>query len=149
MNSILYSTGKEIDIPIINGGTYVCIEGPRFSTRAESKVFRMWGGDVIGMTCYPEVALAAEQSMCYSTIAMITDLDVWAAECDKCGIVEYGKKCNICGGPLHKLAVSIDEVLETMKTNSVNLKKLLETTIPKLPSIRKCHCKDSMKGAVI
>ncbi len=149
MNNILYSVGKQIGIPITNGGTYVCIEGPRFSTRAESKVFHMWGGDVIGMTCYPEVTLAAEQSMCYCTIAMVTDLDVWAAKCEKCGVVEFGKTCNLCGGPIHKLAVSINEVLETMKTNAINLKRLLETAVPKLPSIRECNCKDSLNGAVI
>lgn len=149
MNEIFYSVGKELGIPITNGGTYVCIEGPRFSTRAESKVFRMWGGDVIGMTCYPEVTLAAEQEMCYSTIAMVTDLDVWAAKCDRCGVVEYSKKCTTCGGPIHKLTVSIDEVLETMKTNTINLKKLLETAIPKIPSKRECDCKDTMNGAVI
>ncbi len=149
MSDVFYLAGKELGIPITLGGTYVCIEGPRFSTRAESKIFRMWGGDVIGMTCYPEVSLAAEQSMCYSTIAMVTDLDVWAAKCDKCGVVEFDKTCSNCGGPIHKLAVSIDEVLETMKTNAVNLKKLLETAIPKLPAVRECHCKDSMKGAIM
>ncbi|MBN2155677.1 MAG: S-methyl-5'-thioadenosine phosphorylase [Candidatus Lokiarchaeota archaeon] len=149
MNEIFYSVGKEIGIPITKGGTYVCIEGPRFSTRAESKVFRMWGGDVIGMTCYPEVTLAAEQAMCYATIAMVTDLDVWAAQCDKCGVVEFGKTCNKCGGSIRKLAVSIDEVLETMKTNAINLKKLLETAIPKIPTERECSCKDALKGAIL
>ncbi|TFG21220.1 MAG: S-methyl-5'-thioadenosine phosphorylase [Promethearchaeota archaeon] len=149
MSDVFYSEGNELGIPITKGGTYVCIEGPRFSTRAESKVFRMWGGDVIGMTCYPEVTLAAEQSMCYSTIAMVTDLDVWAAKCDKCGIVEFNKTCDKCGGPIQKLSVSIEEVLETMETNSVNLKKLLESAIPKLPTIRKCDCKDSMNGTVM
>ncbi|MHA1451637.1 MAG: S-methyl-5'-thioadenosine phosphorylase [Promethearchaeota archaeon] len=149
MNDVFHSVGKDLGIPITKGGTYVCIEGPRFSTRAESKIFHMWGGDVIGMTCYPEVTLAAEQAMCYSTIAMVTDLDVWAAQCDKCGVVEFGKACNKCGGSIHKLAVTIEEVLETMKTNAINLKKLLELAIPKLPSVRKCACKDSMNGAVM
>lgn len=148
MNDILFVVGKEQGIPITKGGTYVCVEGPRFSTRAESKVFRMWGGDVIGMTCYPEVTLAAEQAICYSTIAMVTDLDVWAAKCDKCGIVEYGKVCGNCGGPIQKLAVSIEEVVETMKQNANNLKKLLEHAIPKIPTKRTCECKDSLNGAV-
>jgi len=148
MNDIFYSVGKKQEIPIIKGGTYVCIEGPRFSTRAESKVFRMWAGDVIGMTCYPEVVLAAEQAMCYSTIAMVTDLDVWAAKCDKCGVVEFGKTCTKCAGPIHKLAVSIEEVVETMKTNATNLKKLLENSIPKIPTDRTCDCKNSLNGAI-
>jgi 5'-methylthioadenosine phosphorylase len=149
MNNIFYLVGKELHIPVTKGGTYVCIEGPRFSTRAESKVFRLWGGDVIGMTCYPEVTLAAEQAMCYSTIAMVTDLDVWAAKCEKCGIVEFGKTCNKCGGPIHKLAVSVDEIFETMEINTINLKKLLEHAIPKIPAVRDCTCKDSLNGAVI
>ncbi len=149
MGDLFYNIGKELGIPITNGGTYVCIEGPRFSTRAESKVFRMWGGDVIGMTCYPEVTLAAEQAMCYSTIAMVTDLDVWAAHCGNCGVVEYGKACPKCNGPLQKLAVSIDEILETMKKNAENLKKLLENAIPKIPTERECECKKSLNGAVM
>ena len=122
MNEIFYNAGKEI--PGLNiylkNKTYVCIEGPRFSTIAESRMFRIWGGDVIGMTCYPEVVLAAEAEVCYSTIAMVTDLDVWAAECDRCGIVEIGPKCPSCGGPIKKYSVSIEEILATMEKNAKN-----------------------------
>ncbi|MHA1371072.1 MAG: S-methyl-5'-thioadenosine phosphorylase [Promethearchaeota archaeon] len=150
LNQVFYEAGQQIEgLKIKLGGTYVCIEGPRFSTRAESKVFRLWGGDVIGMTVYPEVTLAAELELCYCTIAMITDLDVWAAECEKCGIVEFNKKCPKCNGPLKKLAVSIDEILETMNNNARNLRKLIEIAIPKIPKERKCPCKDSLKGAII
>ena len=98
LNNLFYENGKELGIDIQKGGTYVCIEGPRFSTRAESKMFRQWGGDIIGMTVYPEVVLAAEKEMCYCTIANVTDLDVWAGKCKNCGIVEYGDKCENCGG---------------------------------------------------
>ena len=149
MNKVFFDEGKNLGINMKMGGTYVCIEGPRFSTRAESKVFKMWGGDVIGMTCYPEVTLAAEQSLCYSTIAMITDLDVWAAECPKCGIIDWGKECPKCGGPIKPMSVSIEEILETMANNSVNLKKLLEAAIPKIPKEPSCNCKNSMLGAVL
>ncbi|MHA1730967.1 MAG: MTAP family purine nucleoside phosphorylase [Promethearchaeota archaeon] len=149
MNEIFYQTGKELGMKIFPEATYVCVNGPRFSTRAESKMFRMWGGDVIGMTCYPEVTLAAEKAMCYTTIAMITDLDVWAVECEKCGVVEYGRACPSCGGPVKPLAVSIDEILETMEHNAENLKKLLEAAIPKIPDEPTCNCKNSLLGAII
>ncbi|MFX0101590.1 MAG: S-methyl-5'-thioadenosine phosphorylase [Candidatus Hodarchaeota archaeon] len=150
MNDVFYEAGKKIDgLAIKKGGTYVCIEGPRFSTRAESKVFHQWGGDVIGMTVYPEAVLAAELSLCYCTIGTVTDLDVWAAECSKCGVVEIGNACPECGGPIKPMAVSIDEILETMKNNAVNLKKLIESAIPMIPKERGCNCKNSLIGAVI
>ncbi len=150
LNGLFHDKGKTIEgLEIQKGGTYVCIEGPRFSTRAESIMFRTWGGDIIGMTTYPEVVLAAEKEMCYCCIAMVTDLDVWAGECPNCGIVEYQEKCEKCGGPVNKLAVSINEILETMEKNTKNLKKLLEITIPEIDTSRDCPCKHSLTGAVI
>jgi 5'-methylthioadenosine phosphorylase len=149
LNSLFYENGKDIGIDIQKGGTYICIEGPRFSTRAESKMFRQWGGDIIGMTIYPEVVLAAEKEICYCTIAMVTDLDVWAGSCPNCGIVEIQEKCEKCGAPIEKLAVSIEEILETMEKNANNLKKLLEMTIPKIDTERDCACFHTLTGAVI
>ncbi|MHA1792997.1 MAG: S-methyl-5'-thioadenosine phosphorylase [Promethearchaeota archaeon] len=150
LNDIFYEAGKKIEgLRIKKGGTYVCIEGPRFSTRAESKVFRSWGGDVIGMTAYPEVVLAAEQGMCYATIATVTDLDCWAAVCEKCGIVEYGPKCPKCGGPIKPMAVSAEEVVETMKKNAENLKKLIKIALPMIPKERGCNCRNAPVGAVM
>jgi 5'-methylthioadenosine phosphorylase len=150
LRGLLYENGKKlIGLNIQNGGTYVCIEGPRFSTRAESKMFRLWGGDIIGMTTFPEVVLAAEKEICYCCIAMITDLDVWAAKCQNCGVVEFGPKCSQCGGNLQKLIVTIDEVLETMQSNADNLKKLLELTIPQIDTERDCPCHHTLNGAII
>ncbi len=147
LSEIFYKTGKDLGIKINNGGTYVCINGPRFSTRAESNVFRQWGGDVIGMTCYPEVVLAAEQEICYTTIAMITDMDVWAAECGECGVVPYDHKCG--AGEANPMAVSIEEIVETMTQNAKNLKKLLNKAIPQIPTERSCNCGNSLQGAII
>ncbi|MEJ2249267.1 MAG: S-methyl-5'-thioadenosine phosphorylase, partial [Candidatus Lokiarchaeota archaeon] len=114
LSDLFYENGKEIDgLNIKKGGTYVCIEGPRFSTIAESRMFRLWGGDIIGMTVYPEVVLAAEKEMCYCTIATVTDLDVWAGVCENCGIVEVQENCANCGAPVKKLAVDVGEILET------------------------------------
>ena len=149
LNLLFYESGKNFGINIQKGGTYVCIEGPRFSTRAESKMFRHWGGDIIGMTVYPEVILAAEKEMCYVTIAMVTDLDVWAASCPNCGIVEVKENCEKCGSPIEKSVVSIEEILETMARNTENLKKLLEDIIPKIDTERDCRCFNSLKGAII
>ena len=149
LNRLFYDNGKDLGIDIQNGGSYICIEGPRFSTRAESKMFKQWGGDIIGMTIYPEVVLAAEKEMWYATIAMVTDMDVWAGNCPNCGIVEYGATCENCGGPVEKLAVSIEEILEAMAKNEENLKKLLENVIPKIDTNRDCKCFHSLTGAII
>jgi len=107
-------------------GTYVCIQGPRFSTIAESKLFQSWGADVIGMTLYPEVALAKEMGMCYVSIAMITDYDVWT---DK--------------------RVSTAEIMKTMEKNVENFKQIVVNTIPKIPKNRHCLCRHSLKDAII
>jgi len=112
-------------------------------------MFRQWGGDIIGMTTYPEVVLAAEKEICYCCIAMVTDLDVWAGECSICGVVEVQEKCAKCGGPVEKLAVSIEEILGTMEKNAGNLKKMLELTIPKIDTERDCACKHTLAGAII
>lgn len=106
--------------------TYVCVEGPRFSTRAESRLFRQWGADVIGMTLFPEVALAREAQICYCTIATVTDYDVWA---DK--------------------PVSIEEVVCVLKENAAKTQRILKDVVPLVPKERTCGCKDALKGALI
>jgi 5'-methylthioadenosine phosphorylase len=111
--------------PIHTNGTYVCIEGPRFSTRAESKLFRDWGCDIIGMTLYPEVILAREVEICYVTVSMVTDYDVWA---DK--------------------PVSAVEVLEIMQKNALNFKKLIMGAIPNLPKCDECSCQQALTNAL-
>ena len=117
---------NELGLPVHMTGTYVCIEGPRFSTRAESRLFRQWGCDIIGMTLYPEVILAREAQLCYVSIAMVTDYDVWAEK-----------------------PVSTREVLETMDRNSENFKKLVTEAIPKIPETRSCGCGDSLWSALL
>ena len=107
-------------------GTYVCVEGPRFSTRAESRLFRQWGCDIIGMTLYPEVVLAREAEICYVSIAMVTDYDVWAEK-----------------------PVSSDEVVETMRENSAKFKKLIVDALPGMPRERKCGCGEALKYALL
>jgi 5'-methylthioadenosine phosphorylase len=106
--------------------TYVCIEGPRFSTRAESRLFRSWGADIIGMTLVPEVSLARELGLCYTTLATVTDYDVWA---DK--------------------PVTAQEVVQTLKSNVEKIKSLLVEAIPALASARECDCGKSADNSLV
>jgi 5'-methylthioadenosine phosphorylase len=77
LREILLGTAGDVDVKVHNGGTYVCMEGPQFSTRAESLMHRDWGGDLIGMTAMPEARLAREAQMCYALVALVTDYDCW------------------------------------------------------------------------
>lgn len=112
-------------LPTHAKGTYICIQGPRFSTRAESKLFRGWGVDVIGMTLFPEVVLAREVGMCYVSVAMVTDYDVWA---DK--------------------PVTAHEIFQTMGRNAMNFRKLIMETLPKIPKTRSCSCEAALEEAM-
>lgn len=117
---------RELGLTVKENGTYVCVEGPRFSTRAESKLFRMWNADIIGMTLYPECVLAREAELCYVSIAMVTDYDVWAEK-----------------------PVSTKEVLGTIGENVENFKRLIVEAISRIPKERKCSCGLSLKDASI
>ena len=125
MRDLFIQEAKKLKIPYHSTGTYICIEGPRFSTRAESKFFRNYA-DIIGMTLVPEVILAREQEICYLSLAMITDYDVW-----------------------QKHPVNAEEVIKTMKYNLKKIKKLLKTSIPKIKEKRNCFCKTALKNAKI
>lgn len=112
------------------GGTYICIEGPAFSTRGESLTFRAWGVDVIGMTAMPEVRLAREAEIHYATIALATDYDCWH-ETDE--------------------AVSADAVIATLKQNTANVIKVLAAAIPAVGAIEAsgCACNTALASAVL
>lgn len=126
LRSILIGSGRDLGLSLHENGTYVCIEGPRFSTRAESRLFREWKANVIGMTLYPECVLARELQLCYASVAMITDYDVWAEK-----------------------PVSVAEVKETMSGNVANLKKLILASVPKVPVTRGCACAHSLDEALV
>jgi len=122
-SSILKVTDEQ-NIGIHKDCTYVCIEGPRFSTRAESKFYRTTGADIIGMTLVPECQLAREAQMCYASISTVTDYDVWA---DK--------------------PVTAKEVLETLSKNVEITKKILTELIDKIPKTRTCSCAKALEEA--
>ncbi len=109
------------------GGSYVCIEGPHFSTLAESRLYRSWGMDVIGMTNLQEAKLAREAEICYVTFAMVTDYDCWHPEHD---------------------AVTVDQVVANLTKNSATAKAVLRATLRRLPKGRECECASALKHAL-
>src|SRR4030067_3467482 len=126
LRKILVSAAKKLKITAHGSGTYVCIEGPRFSTKAESRMFRTWGADVVGMTLVPECVLAREAEICYASVAMVTDYDVW-------------KDHPVC----------VDDIIKTMKANIENVKRIIVETIKKIPKERSCECNSALKNALI
>jgi 5'-methylthioadenosine phosphorylase len=126
LRRILTAVAKKEKVSFHDTGTYVCIEGPRFSTKAESRMFRTWGADVVGMTLVPECVLAREAEICYASIAMVTDYDVW-------------KDHPVC----------VDDIVKTMKANIENVKRIITETIVKTPRERKCECKAALKSALV
>jgi 5'-methylthioadenosine phosphorylase len=119
---------EKLNFPFQRKATYVCIEGPRFSTRSESKFFRdIMKADIIGMTLVPEVTLAREAEICYLSVATVTDYDVWA-----------------------DVPVTSKEIIETLHKNVEKTKKLVAELIPVIPTERtKCSCGSALEGALL
>jgi 5'-methylthioadenosine phosphorylase len=112
-----------------NGGTYVCMEGPQFSTRAESNLYRSWGADVIGMTNLQEAKLAREAEICYATIAMVTDYDCWREGHDD---------------------VTVDQVVAVLHQNADNASKVVRAAVAAVHAQEKaCACRDALKYAIL
>src|SRR5438874_6314665 len=110
------------------GGSYVCMEGPQFSTKAESNLYRSWGMDVIGMTNLQEAKLAREAEMCYSTIAMVTDYDCWH--------------------PGHD-AVTVDQIIVVLNKNAENACNVVRNSVAAMPRQRGCRCGSALQHAII
>ena len=128
LSRILFEAGKEVGAAVQKDGTYICIEGPQFSTRAESRLYRTWGVDVIGMTNIPEAKLAREAEICYSTIAFATDYDCWHESAED---------------------VSIGEVLRILAQSTKIAKSAIRLAIKRLPEKRDCLCSNALKYAMI
>ena len=125
------SMGGLGDIRAHRGGTYICIEGPQFSTKAESRVYRQWGCDIIGMTALPEAKLAREAEMCYATIACITDYDVWHESEDP---------------------VTVEMVIQNLTRNVANAKRIIRDVVGRLPADRShvsCSCASALKDTIM
>lgn len=126
LRKAIIDAGKKLKAPIFEKGTYITIEGPRFSTRAESRMFRQFA-DIIGMTLNPEIQLAVEQQICYASIAQITDYDVWADH-----------------------PVTQEEVFSTLQKNLKRTQQLLKEVLPRIPEHRNgCTCGESLKNAEV
>jgi 5'-methylthioadenosine phosphorylase len=110
------------------GGTYVCMEGPQFSTRAESNLYRSWGADVIGMTNLQEAKLAREAEICYATLAMVTDYDCWREGHDD---------------------VTVEQVVAVLHQNADNAAKVVRAAVRAMPAERACGCGDALKYAIL
>lgn len=126
LRKILSSVAEDLGIKAHCKGTYVCIEGPRFSTKAESRMFRSWGADIVGMTLVPECVLAREAEICYASMAMVTDYDVW-------------KEHPVC----------VDDIVKTMKANIENVRRIIFETVKRIPRERSCGCKNALSGALV
>jgi 5'-methylthioadenosine phosphorylase len=111
-----------------SGGVYVCIEGPQFSTRAESNLYRSWGADIIGMTNLQEAKLAREAEICYATMAMVTDYDCWHEGHD---------------------AVTVDQVVAVLHQNSANAAMAVRAAVAGMPKERTCPCATALKFAIL
>jgi 5'-methylthioadenosine phosphorylase len=127
LRRLAYDTCRALGITAHEGGTYVCIEGPQFSTRAESQVNRQLGFSVIGMTNIPEAKLAREAEMCYVTVALVTDYDVWKEEEE----------------------VTVEQILANLNANTGNAKRCIKEILPRLERQRTCACPHALAAAVV
>ncbi|MBN1960212.1 MAG: S-methyl-5'-thioadenosine phosphorylase [Deltaproteobacteria bacterium] len=132
LRKAIVNAANNVGSSIKSGATYVCIEGPAFSTRAESNLYRSWGADIIGMTSIPEIYLAREAEIHYATIAIVTDYDCWKVGTE---------------------AVQADIVIENFKKNVDNVKKILSTIVPEIEAIdsikEECRCTQALAGAIL
>jgi 5'-methylthioadenosine phosphorylase len=119
---------KKVNVIGKRGGTYVCMEGPQFSTKAESNVYRSWGADVIGMTNLQEAKLAREAETCYVTVAMVTDYDCWHPAHDQ---------------------VSVDQIVAVLVKNAENAAKVVRETVAAMPAGRGCKCGSALNHAIL
>jgi 5'-methylthioadenosine phosphorylase len=128
LSEVVHRSCVQVGVDVFRGGTYLCMEGPAFSTKAESNVYRSWGMDVIGMTNLQEAKLAREAEICYVTVAMVTDYDCWHEEHD---------------------AVTVTDILANLSQNADNACKVVAATVAGMPASRECKCGAALAHALI
>lgn len=128
LRNLLYDTAKNLNFKVHPKGTYVCMEGPLFSTKAESNLYRSWNADLIGMTSLPEAKLAREAEICYATIALPTDYDCWYET---------------------EETVSVELVVQRLNENIKKAKEIIKNVINKIPIERNCICKNAAENAIM
>jgi 5'-methylthioadenosine phosphorylase len=128
LSAIAAGSGRRVGATLHEGGTYVCMEGPQFSTLAESRLYRSWGADIIGMTNLQEAKLAREAEICYTTIALVTDYDCWHPDHD---------------------SVTVDMVIAVLMQNAKTAQAIIADAVAELPFDRTCECATALKYALI
>ena len=128
LSDVIGAAGADAGVPIKRGGTYVCMEGPQFSTKAESNTYRSWGMDLIGMTNLQEAKLAREAEICYTTMALVTDYDCWHPNHD---------------------SVTVADIIKNLTMNSENAQKVIRAAVKRLPVDRTCKCGSSLQHAIL
>ncbi|MFH1003829.1 MAG: S-methyl-5'-thioadenosine phosphorylase, partial [Chloroflexota bacterium] len=128
LSQVLYRAAREAGASVHSGGTYVVMEGPAFSTRAESRLHRSWGADVIGMTALPEAKLAREAEICYAIIACATDYDSWHET---------------------EETVSVEAILSTLRQNIALSRKIIRLAVGHIAGERRCPCATALQGAIV
>jgi 5'-methylthioadenosine phosphorylase len=128
VSEVAHQSCQAAGVSVKKSGTYLCMEGPAFSTKAESNVYRSWGMDVIGMTNLQEAKLAREAEICYVTIAMVTDYDCWHPEHD---------------------AVTVNDIIANLMKNAENAAKVVAEAVARMPEARSCKCGSALSHALI
>lgn len=128
LSDSLLAAGRSVGATVHQGGTYVCIEGPQFSTKAESFLYRQWGVSVIGMTNLPEAKLAREAELCYGTVALVTDYDCWHET---------------------EQPVTVEAILATLCENVALAKRLLRAAVKSAASVSSCPCQQALQHAIV
>jgi 5'-methylthioadenosine phosphorylase len=128
LSEIAFDAARSTDATVHRGGTYVCMEGPQFSTLAESNLYRRWGLDIIGMTNLQEAKLAREAEICYTTIALVTDYDCWHPNHDQ---------------------VTVDMIVANLTQNAATAQQVIANAVSQLPFERTCECATALKHAII
>jgi len=128
LGSVAHEACNTAGATVHKGGTYVCMEGPQFSTLAESKLYRSWGMDIIGMTNLQEAKLAREAEICYATIALVTDYDCWHPDHD---------------------SVTVDMIIQNLVANAKTAQQVIAEAVARLPYERTCECANALQHAII
>ena len=128
LSAVAHESGRQAGATVHQGGTYVCMEGPQFSTLAESRLYRSWGMDIIGMTNLQEAKLAREAEICYTTIALVTDYDCWHPDHD---------------------SVTVDMIIGNLTQNAKTAQAIIARAVERLPYERTCECATALKYALI
>jgi len=128
LSGLAFEAANALGVRAHRGGTYVCIEGPQFSTLAESKLYQSWGFDIIGMTNLQEAKLAREAEICYATLALVTDYDCWHPTHDE---------------------VTVEMIVKNLTQNAVSAQQVISDVVARLPCARPCECATALTTSII